>query len=185
MQDLARPRAVPRSVNVWCFGCLDRWDLISGGVWRDPGRSRGRSGGFLGASRGGLGSAPGVSCEGSAGVLVAPGSLLGGLGPRTLLVNFCLVPQDGPRQAKRPQDDGPRQAKRPPNRPKTAPRWPRAAPRGPQDGPRRPQDGPGDPQDSPSDPLRRPQYRPKRTQDRQLGQKCRMPENIQKPKKNQ
>ena len=109
------------------------------------------------AVRGGPGSVPGGSVEGSWGVLVAPGALLGGSWAEGVRGKRFPGPpktaQDGPSGPKTPQD-GPKIAqggpKRPPRRAKRPPRRPKRPPRRPQRPPRRPQDCPKTGQDDPT-----------------------------------
>ena len=123
-------------------GCLVVWFVgtwvleACGGVLEG---SRGGSGGVLGASRGG-------SVEGSWGVLVAPGALLGGSWAEG--VRSKLFP--GPPKT---AQDGPSGPKTPPRRPQDSPGRPQEAPKTGQEAPKTaqeaPQDGPSGPQDGP------------------------------------
>ena len=108
--------AGPFCYDVWLFGCLVVWFVVLG-FWRRVEGSWGVSWGV----RGGPGSVPGGSLEGSWGVLVAPGALLGGSWAEGV------------------------RGKRFPGPPKTA----QDGPSGPKTPPRRPQDSPGRPQEAP------------------------------------
>ena len=116
--DSIAPR-IPPGHFVTMFGCLVVWlfgSLVLG-FWRRVEGSWGVSWGV----RGGPGSVPGGSVEGSWGVLVAPGALLGGSWAEGV------------------------RGKRFPGPPKTA----QDGPSGPKTLPRRPQDSPGRPQEAP------------------------------------
>ena len=126
--DSIAPR-IPPGHFVTMFGCLVVWFVVLG-FWRRVEGSWGVSWGV----RGGPGSVPGGSVEGSWGVLVAPGALLGGSWAEGV------------------------RGKRFPGPPKTA----QDGPSGPKTLPRRPQDSPGRPQEAPKTGQEAPKTAPKR-----------------------